>query len=311
MSIAGAMVAGCGASPNGNQGSQTLLVGVSSALSAAHSFRMSVAGTVHDEGRAAQAFRGAGVVDWASKRADLKIVAAGQTARLIIVGATTYISRTNAAGSGGPTWLRVSSAANRPALGGLLDVLGDPVTTLSSLSHRLLGVTSRGKTSLGDVSTTELSGRLRAWGPGVVGTITIWIDQEGRLRQLHLTGTGSGRSADITEQLSDFGTAVHVVAPPANEVATSQPPLGGLGLSGRQLGTCRGFLAFPATTRLAEASTVLNTLRGGKSSGRPASERLRTAFTSAAVAACAQRPHQSWSLVIGQLYFDHRQRYSR
>jgi hypothetical protein len=189
--VVSAVLTGCG-SGQPSDSTQTLLAGLPTALSAAHSFRITIDGTGHDDGRAPYTFHGAGVVDWTANSADLQITEGRQTAELIIVRGAMYVPRTAAAGSGGPTWLRVP-AGDQSALGGLLDLVGDPLTTLSSLRDRLVGVTSTGKASVSGVETTELSGRLRTWGPGVVGGITVWIDQQGRIRQLNLAGTGSGR----------------------------------------------------------------------------------------------------------------------
>lgn len=309
----GIAMAGCGSSAAGRDGVQTLLVGLPRALSAAHSFRIAIDGTGHDDGRAPYTFHGTGVVDWTANSANLQVTDGRQAGQLIIVRGTMYVPRTTAAGGGGPTWLRVPAGDQR-ALGGLLDLVGDPLTTLSSLRDRLVGVTSEGRTSVGGVLTTELSGRLRTWGPGVVGTITVWIDQQGRIRQLHLTGNGGGLSTDITEQFSDFGVAVHVVAPPANEVTALQRPVpqhsNGLDQSLPQQQTCRGFLAFPTPTRLKVASTILNTLRRADNR-RPASDPLRSEFTHAAVGACTRRPSQSWGLVIAQLYSNKQRTFDR
>lgn len=293
-----------------------MLVGVPAALSAAHSFRMSVDGAVQDTGQVLSTVHARGLVDWTTNSADLQITEGGQTGQLIIIDGTLYLPRKTPAGSGGPKWVRVP-VNRQPVLSGL-DPLGDPLTTLSSLRDQLVGVTSDGVASVGGVSTTKLRGRLRVWGnaPGVAAAIEVWIDHQGQIRQLHLTGTGRGRFADITEQFSDFGVAVHIVAPPANDVTTVQRLFQqhpeDLDQTLQHITTCRAFLGSTAATRLADASATLNAMRRTPPADRgPASQTVRVAFAAAAIAACTRKPDEQWPLVLDQLYLNNERTYDR
>jgi hypothetical protein len=107
---------------------------------------------------------------------------------------------------------------------------------------------------------------------------------------------------------------VHIAAPPASEVTATQQPVpphsSGLNQPTPQHGTCRGFLAYPAPTRLRLAAAVLNVQRRAAGRG-PAPTQLLSAFTRAAETACTRQPSQSWALVMTQLYSNRPRTYDR
>jgi hypothetical protein len=212
-----AVVSGCGSSTPSASGVQTLLAGTSAALDAAHTFRITIDGTGHYKGRPTETLHGEGVVDWSAGSLDLQITGAGQSERLVILPGAAYIHgalSAEAMKSTHRSWLKVSSNGHTGdnVLGGL-DPVGDPLTTLSSLVGHLTDVTSSGEKHLDGVATTELSGSVAKSGDAA----TVWIDHEGRVRQLDMVSTGA-TAANITERFSNYGVPVHVAAPPANRV---------------------------------------------------------------------------------------------
>lgn len=221
LSVGVGVVAGCGSGMNSNQGVQTLLAGLPSALSAAHSFRITIDGTEQYPGEALSTIHAEGVVDWTTNSADLQVAQGVQSSRVLIVAGAVYLPRSAVASGRAAEWVRFPLGSQGVLSG--LDPLGDPLTTLSSLRHQLHRVTSDGTASVGGVPTTELSGQLTKLGNHRrSATVTVWIDHQGRIRQLHLIGSGSGVSVDLTERFSDFGVAVQVAAPPPNEVMSFQ-----------------------------------------------------------------------------------------
>jgi hypothetical protein len=164
-------------------------------------------------------------VDWGAGALNLQITGAGQSELLVILPGAAYLHgalSAEAMKSTHRSWLKVSSNGHTGdnVLGGL-DPVGDPLTTLSSLVGHLTDVTSSGEAQLDGVATTELEGSA----PKSGDAITVWIDKEGRVRQLDIVSTGA-TAANITERFSDFGVQVHVAAPPADRVVNLDKLLG-------------------------------------------------------------------------------------
>lgn len=221
--VLAATAVACGSAQGQASSVQTLLAGTTSALDAAHTFRITLDGTESQNGRS-ESLHGEGVVDWTARTVDLHLTGAGQNERLIMTPGGAYVHGALASEALETThrsWLGFTGAneAKGGVLGGL-DPLGDPLSTLSSLRSHLTKITSEGDVELDGVSTTELKGSLaKLAGTKGGAAITVWIDQQGRVRQLHMLAGGNGNgTADITERFSDFGLPVHIAAPPASQV---------------------------------------------------------------------------------------------
>jgi hypothetical protein len=145
----------------------------------------------------------------------------------------------------GKTWLKIDLQKLGKQQGvnfsQLLQTTGaqDPTQTLQLLQS-VGDVKKVGTEQVDGVDTTEYSGTVdlkkfsEKYGAGFgrlykqLGTSTVpvqvWIDGDGLVRKLHetLSGTiaGAGRlDLDMTVTLSDFGAAVNVTPPPADQVA--------------------------------------------------------------------------------------------
>lgn len=215
-----AVAVGCGSSGASNSGIQTLLAGTTSALDTAHTFRITLDGTGSKNGKS-ESLHGEGVVDWSAGAVDLQITGA-ETERIVLLPGAAYVQGTLSSQEMQRThksWLKLPGGNPSGRVLGGLDPIGDPLTTLSSLRSQLSDVTSEGETQLDGVATTELRGSLATFGNLEHGsaTLTAWIDEQGRVRQLHIVAIGNGE-ADITEHFSDFGLPVQIVAPPPDQV---------------------------------------------------------------------------------------------
>jgi hypothetical protein len=226
-----ALTAGCGSGSTGTGGPKTTLpMRLAPALVAARSFRITVDGTEHAPNQARATLHAEGVIDSTTGNLDMQIIRGdGGSSRLIVINRTVYLSGIGSVGAipvPRGEWL-VTREGKHDILGGL-DPLGNPLTTLSSLRDRLTDVTFKGTTRLDGVPTSEFSGHLpsRRFASGVA-TVSVWVDQQDRVRRAHFVGAGSGASADITERLYDFGVRVRIVAPPASNVMSPEQLLNG------------------------------------------------------------------------------------
>jgi hypothetical protein len=178
------------------------------------------------------------------------------TSQVRVVASTLYtrLPAAVAALLGTKPWIRVD-LTRQPTLGaGFGGGLTDELSLLDQVSS---SVTKVGTPSVGGVATTEylahvegskvlakagLAAALAARAPAVGAAVPVhvWIDAQGRTRQLAVSlsipavGTMAAVHLELTETLSDFGTPVTVTAPPASQVG-SLSGLGGLigsGLTG-------------------------------------------------------------------------------
>jgi hypothetical protein len=208
---------------------------------------------------------GSGDVDWGTQDGNLDLTvslpgASGATTseRLseVISDGNEYVKSPTVLG-GGKTWIETSlgSGSSGSSVG------TDPAGYLALLESKATGLTDLGPATVGDTATTEYRAevdptkvvaeaspavrRLVARADALAGVstvpITLWVDGQGRARQLaeHVTTTppaasplsGSGPiETALTMTISGYGQPVSVVVPPASEV-TSVPLsklLGGL-----------------------------------------------------------------------------------
>jgi hypothetical protein len=170
------------------------------------------------------------------------------TVEFRIVGQSVYLHVPQASSLvGGKPWIKVdlsayesslgSSGAN--AFGGATS--GDPTQLLQLLQKLGAEVSEVGTSTVGGVPTTEYRGTLDlskmiAQGPAVsagpsVGQglaqafglgaipVSVWVDNEGRARQVAMDMAVLGIHLDMTLGLGDFGESVTVTPPPADQVA--------------------------------------------------------------------------------------------
>jgi hypothetical protein len=164
------------------------------------------------------------------------------------------------AADGGKPWVHVdlsqyeqSQGQSSLNLGGLSQGLsdGDPTKILALLKQLGAQVTQVGSGQVGGVATTEYEGVLDLSGGTTGSTIVspqiaqafgltsipvdVWIDQQGRARQVSTSLSVFGITIKAREQLGSFGTPVAVSAPPADQTAD-----GSSLLRGGQLGNLLG-----------------------------------------------------------------------
>jgi len=157
--------------------------------------------------------------------------------QVLTTGGTAYVQVPNALTSltGGKPWASVTTGS----VGAPGSVSFDASQLLDSLRSIAGPVTvvGTGDTVHGDPTThyratIDLS-RLAANAPAALGLLNgnrsvpvdVWVDASGRLRRLTASFDASGTrgaslgTVQVTAELWDFGTDVHVTAPPADQVA--------------------------------------------------------------------------------------------
>lgn len=195
---------------------------------------------------------GTGAFDFAQKtgRITLTTPASGtspaRTIEIRIIGNDLYLNAPELlALDGGKPWVHVDTSSyrqdqgqNAGALGGFQD--GDPGQVLTLLQRLGAQVTDVGPADIGGVATTHYRGSVDLTSPSTSGSSTgngafgrglaklfgfgavpvdVWVDSDGRARQVQVTLSLFGVAVSAQEDFSDFGTPVVVDAPPAGQVA--------------------------------------------------------------------------------------------
>lgn len=200
-----------------------------------------------------------GDIDFATNSGEFTVVTGGIGGASVeerIVGGVVYVRRPSS------SWQSI----NLHSLGvgsSLSSSQNDPGQYLSYLGGVADDVTVVGKDDVHGDTTTKyhatidmaralqrhdlpdaLRRRLAAVAPGFASAkipTDVWIDTQGRVRKLTMTialadimkgsplasSIPAGATETVSLEYSGFGTPVHVVAPPANEVTPLQNPLGG------------------------------------------------------------------------------------
>jgi hypothetical protein len=155
------------------------------------------------------------------------------------VGAATYIAipatkRTSM--SAGKPWLQYSGLSS-------LDTSGYPTDVIVLLESHPTDVRRVGPRIVDGTPTTEYQAQISlskapTYGALLSGLISqfqtefgqvsvpimVWVDTKGRVRQIHLSFSGSGNTENQTLHLFNFGEPVDVLAPPASAVHTEPAP---------------------------------------------------------------------------------------
>ena len=194
---------------------------------------------------------GHGVFSFADKTGDMTIevpatgTTPGGSLEIRRIGQDLYLGGPQiAAADGGKPWVHVSvsqyqqfeqgqSQSSAGPLGSLAD--GDPTKALALLQQLGAQVTEVGTSQIDGVATTEYQGQLDLAGGTTGSTIVnrqlaqalglsnvpvdVWIDGQGRARQVSTSLSLFGLSISVEETMGSFGTPVSVTAPPADQVA--------------------------------------------------------------------------------------------
>lgn len=193
---------------------------------------------------------GHGVFDFTAKNGDMKLqlpsLGSGKppsTLELRLVGGDLYInSPALLALDGGKPWVHVNASSylqkegqSTGPLGGF--ATGDPSDVLGLLQHLTGTVTKVGDEQVDGVQTTHYRATIDLTGHGTSTSSTIlsqqlaqalgladvpidvWLDSDGRLRQLKTSFDILGLTVAATEGIGSFGTPVSVTAPPSDQTA--------------------------------------------------------------------------------------------
>lgn len=188
---------------------------------------------------------GEGAADFVHKAIDLKLALPQGSAEFRVIGGTLYLKiPTNAGGASSKPWKKIDLVELKKAGSSTSSSFftDDPTTMLTQLRGVSKKVTTVGTDTIDSAATThyravvdlaaaaEKSGNSSARVQQLekrlgtdTATVDVWIDQQNRVRQFRETvpmkpASGASGKAVVTLDLSDFGTPVHVTAPPANDV---------------------------------------------------------------------------------------------
>lgn len=248
-----------------------------SADSAAFDFSVSVDGTPQLGGLSqaggsvtskpvSLAISGHGLYSFSEKTGEttISLPSIGQTPAQAVqvrqIGNEVYLSSPRiSAADGGKAWVSVSLSDYQQSQGqsspaGDLS-LGDPTQILGLLKQLSGSVTQVGTSDIDGVPTTEYAGTIDLAGNGTTGStflspqfgqilglsaipIDVWVDGQGRARQVQTSFSVLGLTVKALVHLGSFGTPVSVQAPPSDQVVD------GTGLLGNgQLGSLFGATA--------------------------------------------------------------------
>jgi hypothetical protein len=209
-----------------------------------------------------------GSFDFADKSGSMTLTlpatqgAGTQSVMIRVIGPTLYLSvPALTAADGGKPWVSVnlSSYLQKQGNGGgaLGDLsTGDPTQILGLLQQASGDVTTVGPATVDGVATTHYRGTIdlskttpsapagtsvaspaqlqqleHAFGLGSL-PVDVWVDSQGRARQVQVRLSLLGLTVSVTMNLGDFGAPVSVTAPPSDQTADGS----GL-LAGGQLGS--------------------------------------------------------------------------
>ena len=190
---------------------------------------------------------GHGVFSFAQKAGDMTVdipaigTSPGGSIEVRRIGQDVYVKAAQLpAVDGGKPWVHVllsqfeqgQSQSSNP-FGSLSD--GDPTKILALLQQLGAQVTQVGTSRIDGVATTEYQGVLDLAGGTTSSTIVsqqlaqalglssvpvdVWIDGQGRARQVSMSLSVFGLTVKAGEHLGSFGAPVSVSAPPADQVA--------------------------------------------------------------------------------------------
>jgi hypothetical protein len=245
-------VAGCGSSASplaaAGNGNQAVLAAYTTTTKA-KSADMTLRETIKAAGKTVT-LSGSGALDFAGKRGSFSFDSGALKFKEVVLSPEVYVQLPAAARSeipGKKSWISFNvETLSKAKLGATLSELSSSSKAPSDALSQLAAISSGGISKLGTptingVATTEYSARidlakvdtsasakakaviaeLRSELGHTVLPIKVWVDHQGRMRQMtyNMTITKSGQhiSVSLRMDLSSFGVPVHVQAPPASE----------------------------------------------------------------------------------------------
>ena len=184
-----------------------------------------------------QQVTGTGAVDFDAQKARAQIELMGLQLDGIVDGANVY-ARSSLFGD--DSWYRLSdTGAASPSDGGLACVwsrLVDPAQMFQTLRDAAGSMTEVGSEKADGVDTTHYTGNIAV--PTEQGSsgaksasvpVDVWVDGQGRIARVQSTlsgGTDSPLSGRVTVEFHDYGKAVSIEPPPAEQVKDLSDALG-------------------------------------------------------------------------------------
>ena len=257
--LAAALVlAGCGDDP------AKVLAAAPAKTQAAGSSKMAIDISVSAPAGGQQVeFNGQGAFDYAGRKGSLSVQlpagpgGAANTLDVVVIGDVVYQRLPAASGlklPKGKPWVRLDTK-QLGTTGAAQSQASDPRAALRFLAGVSGKIDTVGKEKLRDAGTTHYrttldltkAAKAASGDSGAIDALIkqigtssvpadIWIDGDGRLRRLHYgvdvkaaQATPQATKIDVDLELFEFGTAVTVAPPPADQVADAGSMLGGTG----------------------------------------------------------------------------------
>ncbi len=156
-----------------------------------------------------------------------------QKAEMIVIGGTSYVKMPGVIPGAEDKWIKTD-------IGEMTGTDIDPQQSLDSLKE-MANLQEAGTETLDGVETTKYTGTMSLdealADSGVTSTavpknaaadMTVWIDNENRIRQIKTESKVAGVSSVVTMRFYDFGVETDISAPPSDQVIDSQELTKGL-----------------------------------------------------------------------------------
>ena len=235
--------------PGSSKGTTAVILAASSKTRAAGSAKFTATIELTANGTRGATITLEGVTDPVNKRTVITLNAAGSTAEIRLIDGQEYFHADLAQLPDGKQWVQIDpNALGLPSSGAqaqsdpmdqlelLGGVKGDPTVVGQEqldgvpVTHYSFAIDfgvifdkiAKGSKALGSDALVKGLEQIRATTDMSHVPGEVWLDDQGRARQftfkLHLTGNGNTVDEIATEKFSDFGIAVSVDLPPADQI---------------------------------------------------------------------------------------------
>lgn len=198
------------------------------AMTGVKTAHMSMSGKVSAQGQSLT-MDGEGDVSMQPLAEDMTMSMMGQKMHVILVNGIEYMQM-----SSGGKWLKMDlkKVAKQSGMGDLSNAMTNPLSMIDSMSDAISKATYEGSDSNGDhyevtVDTAKAMAKMgggKTVPPGMPSQMTedLWFDDDGHMYKMSMD---MGSTGSVDAEMTDYGKAVHIKAPPASQV--TEMPSGG------------------------------------------------------------------------------------
>jgi hypothetical protein len=165
---------------------------------------------------------------------DIMVSQGGQRTRVLTVGTTSYAMLPAGQNTTGKPWVKVDANSKNEFVRAVAGTLGlvkaaSSLTEVAGLVSTATSVQDKGSSARGHVyavvldpaktSGTDLGALLGVAGPDPI-PVTLVLDSSGRPVQVQVQVKLGSEPFKVTVDVTNYNAAVHITAPPANQVAS-------------------------------------------------------------------------------------------